>query len=433
MKTHRAIVVTDLLFGDSGKGTLVDYYARQLLNERGAPMIVRHSGGAQAAHAVRTDDGRVHVFSQFGAGSFVEGTQTHLSKFVLVNPVLLFGEARRLARKKVFGALSRLTIHEDCLVTTPFHVALNRIRERLRGGGAHGSCGLGIGETRQGALEFPKWAIRVRHLRDPNALEKRLRWLQRSKFAEAVALDPDAPELADLSEAEEFDFLGLCQELGETIRLVGDDFLQSHLSHSSGSTIFEGAQGVLLDEWRGFHPYTTWSTVTAQNAFTLLRGSGAEVFSVGVIRGYATRHGAGPFPTEDADLTQSLPDETNPENAWQGKLRVGWPDLNLLRYSLKVAGRIDALAVTCLDRMPEVGEWKVCDGYETGEIPVGRKFDLAFREEVTRSLFAARPIYRAWAGTPEAHARNLAESLKLPLAVTGYGPTASGKRPGSRE
>ena len=429
MKSHRAIIVTDLLFGDSGKGTLVDFYARQLLAERGAPpLIVRHSGGAQAAHAVQTDDGRVHVFSQLGAGSFVEGTQTHLSKFVLINPVLLLGEARRLASKKVFGALGRLTIHEDCLVTTPFHVALNRIRERLRGRGAHGSCGLGIGETRSGALDFPKRAIRARHLRDPNELEKRLRWVQKRKLAEAVALDPSAPELADLSGEVLSAFLSICADLAGCVRLVGDDFLANHLAIPENSTVFEGAQGVLLDEWRGFHPYTTWSTVTAQNAFRLLKNSGADVLSVGVVRGYATRHGAGPFPTEDADLTQSLPDETNPENAWQGKLRVGWPDLTLLRYSVKVAGRIDALAVTCLDRMPEVSEWKVCDGYKTGEIPVGRKFDLEFREEVTRSLFAARPIFRPWAGTSEAHARNLAESLKLPLAVTSWSATASGKR-----
>ena len=38
-----------------------------------------------------------------------------------------------------------------------------------------------------------------------------------------------------------------------------------------GDVIFEGAQGVLLDEWHGFHPYTTWSTTTFANAMALLR------------------------------------------------------------------------------------------------------------------------------------------------------------------
>ena len=36
------------------------------------------------------------------------------------------------------------------------------------------------------------------------------------------------------------------------------------------------AQGVLLDEWRGFHPYTTWSTTTFANAETLLAEAGDE-------------------------------------------------------------------------------------------------------------------------------------------------------------
>ncbi len=426
---HRAIVVTDLLFGDSGKGTTVDFYARQLLAERGAvPLIVRCSGGAQAAHAVVTEDGRSHVFSQLGAASFVDGASTHLSQSMLVNPVLLLGEARRLATKKVFGTLGRLTLHEGALVTTPFHVALNRIKERKRGGGAHGSCGLGIGETRHDALTHPKRAIRVRHLRDPEELGKRLRWLLTYKRAQAEALDPDAPELADLADEELVAFVSVCAELVGAVTLVGDDFLQNHLSNPAGATIFEGAQGVLLDEWRGFHPYTTWSTVTAHPALRLLRGSGADTLSLGVIRGYATRHGAGPFPTEDPQLTERLPDETNPENAWQGKLRVGWPDLALLRYSLRVAGRIDALAVTCLDRMESASDWRVAEKYDSGEIPTGRKFDLEFRESTARSLFSARPIYRAWAKSPDAHARNLAACLGLPLALTSWGQTAQDKR-----
>ena len=37
-----------------------------------------------------------------------------------------------------------------------------------------------------------------------------------------------------------------------------------------GATIFEGAQGVLLDEWYGFYPYNTWSTLTFKNADALL-------------------------------------------------------------------------------------------------------------------------------------------------------------------
>jgi len=48
----------------------------------------------------------------------------------------------------------------------------------------------------------------------------------------------------------------------------------------------EGAQGVLLDEWRGFHPYTTWSRTTFANAETLLAEAGEAGLRLGVVRCY---------------------------------------------------------------------------------------------------------------------------------------------------
>ena len=48
-------------------------------------------------------------------------------------------------------------------------------------------------------------------------------------------------------------------------RVVPGTFLHRILRRP-GTVVFEGAQGVLLDEWQGFHPYTTWSTTTLANA-----------------------------------------------------------------------------------------------------------------------------------------------------------------------
>ncbi|HEX6930747.1 MAG TPA: adenylosuccinate synthetase, partial [Streptosporangiaceae bacterium] len=44
------VIVADLGFGDSGKGTVVDW----LCARRGARTVVRFNGGAQAAHNVIT-------------------------------------------------------------------------------------------------------------------------------------------------------------------------------------------------------------------------------------------------------------------------------------------------------------------------------------------------------------------------------------------
>jgi len=51
-----------------------------------------------------------------------------------------------------------------------------------------------------------------------------------------------------------------------------------------------GPQGVLLDEWRGFHPHTTWSTVTLHHALAMVEESAAEeICTLGITRAYMTR------------------------------------------------------------------------------------------------------------------------------------------------
>jgi adenylosuccinate synthase len=47
-----AWVVVDLGFGDQGKGSVTDF----LVRARGAGLVVRYNGGAQAAHRVVTSD-----------------------------------------------------------------------------------------------------------------------------------------------------------------------------------------------------------------------------------------------------------------------------------------------------------------------------------------------------------------------------------------
>ena len=67
------------------------------------------------------------------------------------------------------------------------------------------------------------------------------------------------------------------------------------------TAILKGVQGVLLDEWRGFHPHTTWSTVTLHHALAMVEESNAEEHP-GRPRAYMTRHGAGPLPTWSREL-----------------------------------------------------------------------------------------------------------------------------------
>lgn len=82
------------------------------------------------------------------------------------------------------------------------------------------------------------------------------------------------------------------------------------------------------------------------------------------------RHGAGPFPTESESMCH--PDTTNIENNWQGELRQGHLDCDLLQEHIaKDVKQVDvkhsvSLAITCMDQVGdeikvfEKGEYRSC-------------------------------------------------------------------------
>ncbi|MEV5408934.1 adenylosuccinate synthetase [Thermopolyspora sp. NPDC052614] len=433
--SHR--IVVDLGFGDAGKGTVVDWLCAR--GPEPVHAVVRFNGGAQAAHNVVTPDGRHHTFAQFGSGTFTPGVRTHLSRFMLVDPLALAAEARHLAEVGVPDALDRLTVDADALLTTPYHRALGRARELARGAARHGSCGMGIGETMAYSLAHPDAAPRVADCRAPARLRRRLAALRdhyHDAFPKAAEQAPDVQALdvqvPDVQVPDVDDCVAAFAAFAKRVRVVGDDHLATLLR--AGPVVFEGAQGVLLDEWHGFHPYTTWSTTTYANAETLLAEANAagSARRLAVVRAYMTRHGPGPFVTEDPVLTAGLPDRHNGFGPWQGAFRVGHLDLVALRYALSVAGGADELAVTHLDVARDRRDLLICDAYRVGpdlvhHLPTHPPGDLARQETLTRRLLTAEPVYRPMTDPVE----ELGSATGLPITLRSHGPTAADKTPTS--
>ncbi len=431
-----AVLTVDLGFGDAGKGTVVDYLTRA----HQAHTVVRFNGGAQAGHRVVASQGE-HVFSQFGSGTLA-GAATHLSCFMLIEPLAMLAEADHLRALGV-DALARTTIDERALVTTPYQRAVNRLRELARGAGRHGSCGMGIGETVQDALDLGAGALRAGDLRDLATCRTRLHALRQHNLAKAAPLRahvshlPAAEEELSLLDDDDVEpwLLEHYHTLLQQAQIVSDSYLASILRE--GTTVFEAAQGVLLDEWRGFHPYTTWSTTTLQNADTLLREAGytGSQRRIGITRAYATRHGAGPFPTEDATLTAALPDARNRFHDWQQGFRVGWADAVLLRYARACTGPLDELAVTCLDRIAALESLQCCTAYRydgnhtTALAPSTNPHDLAYQEGLTGQLAHSTPCY-APADTIDTLCALLGDAVGAPVTIRSYGPAATDKREG---
>jgi adenylosuccinate synthase len=398
------IIVVDLGFGDAGKGATVDWLCAPESGFQVAA-VVRFNGGAQAAHNVIAD-GRHHTFAQFGSGTFA-GVPTLLSRHMLVEPIALAAEARGLAALGVRDPLSLLRIDGRALLTTPIHIAANRAREDARGRARHGSCGRGIGETAGYALAHT--APTVSDCLRPLVLRGKLRALA-AYYGPLIASSEHRYEAID-------DLVDMYREFAAAVPIVGDDQLARFARR--GTVVFEGAQGVLLDEWRGFHPHTTWSTVEPRNAHAMLAEIGSRGYVLGVTRTYQTRHGAGPFPTEDPGL--ALPEPHNAAGRYQGEFRLGHLDTVLLRYAIEVSGSVDGLAVNHLDapgrRYAATGY--TVDGVAWDRVPAGRGQDLDHQRELTRLLSRAEPVL---AEMPDDPVPWLARTLGVPVVLTADGP-----------
>lgn len=413
MADDHFVALVDLGFGDAGKGKFVDAWVRA----SGAHTVVRFNGGAQAGHNVVLPDGRHHTFSQWGAGSFVPGVATVLAEPVVVHPGALLQEARILIARGVPDAWQRLVIDARCRVTTPFLQAAGRLREWARGAAAHGSCGVGFGETVALSLEQPALGLRHADLGQPARLLGRLReqqaWLRRQwPEPPCEAARPDWAALHDEELAERW--VVQAHEAWRQAPSRSPDDIARRLGQR-GTVVFEGAQGVLLDEDHGFHPHTTWSRVTPAAADAVLRplGLGAPLRRYGIVRSYLTRHGAGPLPTFDAAL-DGLPEPHNPDDGWQGRFRRGHPDGLLLRHAANACGPLDGLLVSHLDALPAGLRW--CRAYRTpggdtvAALPPG---DLA----------VMTPVYEPGMLDRDTLLERLQQASGAPLAACSDGPT----------
>ncbi|MGC0366018.1 adenylosuccinate synthase [Rhodococcus sp. 27YEA15] len=419
----RDIVVVDLGFGDAGKGATVDWLCSPAAGLDVAA-VVRFNGGAQAAHNVQVD-GRHHTFSQFGSGTF-SGISTFLSRSVLVEPIALASEARKLAALGVVNPFALIQIDEEALLTTPIHVAANRAREDARGGARHGSCGKGIGETAAYALECAQ-APTVGDCRRPGILRRKLVQLAEHYSSMIGESGHSWPPIDAMVE--------MYTEFAATVSIV-DAGAVATLARR-GRMVFEGAQGMLLDEWRGFHPHTTWSTVEPVDARAMIAESGREAYVLGVSRTYTTRHGAGPFPTEDEALRRVLPELHNGHGEYQGGFRVGHFDELLMRYAIASCGGIDGLALTHLDALatarnaavPVVGVARY-EAPRWQSIPVGRWKDLGHQQYLTDVLMSVTAVPQTIPTDPEGFVEYVGGVAGVPVVLTADGPYRADRRLG---
>ena len=306
-------------YGDEGKGRVTSF----LCSRRSNPLVVRFSGGQQAGHRV-VWQGKDHIFSNFGSGT-LQGCHTYWSQFCTVDPVGIINELDILLGK---GANPVLFIDAKCPVTTPFEKECNKRENTIN---QHGSCGVGVNATLR--REEAHYSFLAEDLLYPSVREIKLGLLQ-SRYG---------INLYDEVQA----FMDYCDKLRSNERI---SITEKMPYGGYDAVIFEGSQGLLLDQRFGFFPHVTPSNTGTKNIIEM--GASPEVFYV--IRAYHTRHGNGPLTNENIPLEINNPHEHNISGNYQGEFRVAPLDVDLLKYAIAKDGYRSGdrkLVVTCLDSM----------------------------------------------------------------------------------
>lgn len=376
------LVVIGAQWGDEGKGKIVD-----LLSER-AEYVVRYQGGHNAGHTVVVGND-VIVLHLIPTGLLHPGKVGVIGNGVVVDPGAFLEELETLSARGI-SVSGRLFISESAHLIMPYHKAIDKESEKMKGTRKIGTTGRGIGPAY--ADKMARIGIRVVDLLDPDLFREKL----------ATNLIEMNYFLEQLYKVKGFDLETVFKEYmdyAEQIKpyIADTSLLLNRVIDEGRHLLFEGAQGTHLDVDLGTYPFVTSSNATAGGACTGTGVGPTRINEVlGVAKAYTTRVGSGPFPSElNNPMGESLRAKGKEFGATTGRpRRCGWFDAVLVRYSVRV-NHLTSLAITKLD---------VLDGFPEIDLCVGYQYEGKTIREVPsslRSLEKCTPVFERFSGWTE--------------------------------
>lgn len=174
----------------------------------------------------------------------------------------------------------------------PYHQVLDKVTERFLGSRAIGTTGRGIGPAYMDKVA--RLGIRVQDVFDESILRQKVEGSLRQKNELLVKVynrrDIEVEEIVSY-------FLSFAERLRPLV--IDSTFVLNKALDEGKVVLMEGGQATFLDVDHGTYPFVTSSNPTAGGASV---GSGIGPTrisrSIGIIKAYTTRVGAGPFPTE---------------------------------------------------------------------------------------------------------------------------------------
>lgn len=361
-----------IVFGDEGKGKVVDFFTPRY------DVVARFAGGPNAGHTI-IFDGKKFVLRSIPSGIFDEGKTNIIGNGCVIAPDLFMAEARELEAAG-YDIAPRLHISRRAHLILPTHRVLDRAYEAAKGKNKVGTTGKGIGPAYSD--KAARVGLRVGDIEEN--FEEKYRALKARH--EQILRDLHFTDY-DITEEEKLWMEGV--EYMRRFKLSNTEAEINRALTEGKSVLAEGAQGSLLDIDHGTYPFVSSSSTTAGGVCTGLGVAPNTIDRVfGIFKAYSTRVGSGPFPVELFDETgETLRRIGHEYGAVTGRnRRCGWIDLVALKYAIMINGVTD-LVMMKGDVLDEFETIKVCTAYKKGdEVVTEMPYDTEGYEAVYEEL-----------------------------------------------
>ncbi len=392
-------IVIGAQWGDEGKGKTIDILAAS------SDVVVRTSGGNNAGHTIEAD-GVTYKLQLLPSGILNPRTLNIIGVGVVIDPKVLLTEIDGMEGQGI--STKNLKIDARAHVIMPYHIALDALSEKARGAGDIGTTKKGIGPCYVDKTE--RCGIRICDLINPDKFRKMV--------CDNLKIKNKVIEL--VYGGEPFDAEQIIEEYSKYAKRLAPYVTDTtpllyEAVKNDKRVLFEGAQGILLDIDFGTYPYVT-SSHPISGGVCVGSGIGPNMIDecIGVLKGYVTRVGNGPFPTELNDETgEAIRQNGHEFGTVTGRpRRTGWFDAVIAKYAVRT-NSLTSIVLNKIDPLGGIGKIKICVAYEK-EGKVITDFQPTLEE-----LAKCKTIYEeldGWTGDIS----NVKDFYELPIAAQNY-------------
>jgi len=353
-------VIVGLQHGDEGKGRVSHFVSNDAI-------CVRSTGGNNAGHTV-VANGKKFALHLLPASIIKPNNISVIAPGVVIDLKVLAEEIQMLQKEGIKVTPDNLIISPRAHVIFPYHIAMDKLSESVKGKGKIGTTLRGIGPCYSDKIN--RVGLRLDDLLH-GTNEKVFDKINNAVMPDEILLATRLQGPIKVSSL----FDDACDYWTKYRPIIAPyirderSVLFPALTRDNKKIVVEGAQSLFLDLDQGDYPYVTSSNPSTSGTIAAAGIGPQYVTNVyGVMKAYCSRVGEGPFNTEQKNSIGDTIRELGHEYGTTTKRprRCGWLDLVRINTAITING-VTELCLNHLDTIGrvglDVGKIKVCTSY----------------------------------------------------------------------